>query len=138
MHSESRATIARTPRDHVAVAKRSKPIAGADGRSAPARRLRDIEAEFAAPFAGVAALEPATRLRVQSAAALTLRLEQVRADMANGAAGVTDEDLIRLTNAVARAAAVLDRLATSASNARTKTPSLADYLSAKAMAEAVA
>ncbi len=44
-------------------------------------------------------------------AALSLRLEQVRGSMASGAAGATDEDLIRQTNAVSRAVSTLDRIA---------------------------
>ena len=130
------AITATTPRDQAAITKRSKPIAGADGRSAPARRLRVIEAEFAAPFGGVGTLEPALRLRVQSAATLSLRLEQVRTAMAQGVAGTSDEDLIRLTNAVSRAVAVLDRLTRAVSG--TRTPSLAEYLASKTRAEATA
>jgi hypothetical protein len=56
--------------------------------------------------------------------------------MAQGVAGTSDEDLIRLTNAVSRAVAVLDRLTRAVSGART--PSLAEYLASKTRAEATA
>jgi hypothetical protein len=133
MPSDAAAITAESPRDGAPVAKRSKRFAGVDGRSAGARRLKDLEAELAAPLGGLPALAPAERLSVQSAALLTRRLEQLRSAMADGDLGASDEDLIRVANALARAVVALDRLA-AARKAKVRAPSLADVLRAEAAA----
>lgn len=82
----------------------------ADGRSREARLLRDRERDLAEPLGGLDGLTTSERSHVATAAVLSVRLERVRSGLAAGAAGITDEDLVRLANGLARALAVLDRL----------------------------
>jgi len=134
MTSNAAATANRSPRIRSAVTNGSKRLADVDGRGRDARRLRDLEHDFAAPLGGLATLAAPARLRVQSAAALALRLEQARGGLARGDAVMGDEDLIRLANAVGLELAALERLAV---KAKPPAPSLADYLASK-RAEAAA
>ena len=117
--------------------KRLKPAW--DGRTRAARLLKQTEANLAAPLGAVAALSPAERLSVRNAAALSVRLEAVRSGLANGMAGITDEDLLRLSNGLSRALATLDRLAAARRKAATPPSPLRAYLEGRARrAEAVA
>jgi len=77
-----------------------------DGRSASARRFRDLIAGFAAPYGGEAALTVGEQALVRNAAALTLKLEQMQADAAAGRP-VDSEQLTRLANSAARTLASL-------------------------------
>jgi len=78
----------------------------ADGRSASARRFRDLIAGFAAPYGGQAALTVAEQALIRNAASLTLKLEQLQADAAAGRP-VDSEQLTRLANSAARTLASL-------------------------------
>jgi hypothetical protein len=82
-----------------AVTNGSKLLAGVDGRSAGARRFRDliraIEAEAAAP------IREAKRGLIRQAAALTLRTEQLQAAIVRGE-NVDGDHLIRIAGTVRR------------------------------------
>jgi GAF domain-containing protein len=132
MAADTAAITAESPREAAPSAKRIKRFAGVDGRSAPARRLRDIEAQLAEPLGGVASLTPVERGRVQAAAALSVRLEAVRSALAAGDCVASDEDLTRLANTLSRALAQLERLVAAKRRASNPASSLADYLASKA------
>lgn len=135
MPAEPSDPAARSPATRAAVSNGSRRFSAADGRSAGARLIRDREHELAESLGGLAGLTPADRLRVQSAALLSCRLEELRSASARGDAATTDEDLVRIGNAVARALAALERLAT-ARRAKPAGSALAAYLDAKAEATA--
>ena len=78
----------------------------ADGRSAHARRFRDLIAGFAAPYGGAAALTVAELALIRNAASLTQQLEQLQADAAAGRP-VDSEQLTRLSNSAQRTLASL-------------------------------
>jgi hypothetical protein len=81
---------------------------GTDGRSAEARRFKDLVVSFAAPFGGEAALSEAERALVRNAAALTLRCEALQANVVAGRV-VDNEEMTRLANSSARVLAALGR-----------------------------
>ena len=85
-------------------------FSGADGRSAGARLLRDMEAALAAPLGGWSTLTSTERLFVTSAAVLSVRLDQLRNQLANGGP-VDDEQATRLAHALRKELAALDHLA---------------------------
>lgn len=66
---------------------------------------------MAAPLGGMDGLAVANRAKVEAAALLSVRLEEVRSGLARGEPGITDEDLVRLTNGLGRSMAALDKLA---------------------------
>jgi hypothetical protein len=70
-----------------------------DGRSALARRQRDLQRAYAAELGGT--LTTAQMARVAQVAALQVRAEQLQAAIANGDP-IRDEDLVRVTNALRR------------------------------------
>jgi hypothetical protein len=89
------------------VSTRSKLCRGVDGRSATARRFRDLAADFAADLGGT--LTTAEIALVRQAALVTLRSEAMLADTLNGATVATD-DMVRATNATVRVMAALGAL----------------------------
>jgi hypothetical protein len=105
-------------------------LEGIDGRSAEARRLRDLCQAYASPFGGLAALGPGEAALVRELAAQTVLSEQKASAIARGE-NVNLEDAVRIANTLQRLLARLDRR----SKALTpKGPSLASYLGAKASA----
>lgn len=112
MPADALAEAERSPLSRSAVTNGTRRFGAADGRSRNARRLRDLEHDLAAPLGALATLAPSERMRVQSAAALSLRLEDVRSGLARGSRDVSDEDLVRLSNGLARELSAIDRLAT--------------------------
>ncbi|MEZ0020066.1 hypothetical protein [Sinorhizobium fredii] len=70
-----------------------------DGRSALARRQRDLQHAYAEDLGND--LTAAQRVRVAQVAALTVRAEMLQAAIANGEP-VVDEDLVRVSNALRR------------------------------------
>jgi hypothetical protein len=79
----------------------AKMIAGVDGRSAEARRYRDIAMSFADDLGGPAALTEAQRALVFQAAALVVQSEMLNGAMIRGEA-VDVEQQTRVANALAR------------------------------------
>ena len=71
-----------------------------DGRTAAARRYRDLVRAYTDELGGnLSALQG---IRVDHAAALTVRLEQLHTAIAAGGQDVSDEDLVRVSNALRR------------------------------------
>ncbi|HEY2707554.1 MAG TPA: hypothetical protein VGI95_05825 [Caulobacteraceae bacterium] len=91
--------------------RKPKRFAAADGRRSDALRLRNQEIALAEALGGLAGLSPPELLRVRNAAALSVRLEQVRSALARGDLAVSDQDLVRLSNVLSRELSALDRLA---------------------------
>jgi hypothetical protein len=79
----------------------AKMIAGVDGRSAEARRYRDLAMSFADDIGGAAGLTEAQRALVRSAAALTVQSEKLQAAMIRGE-DVSDEQMTRVANSLSR------------------------------------
>jgi hypothetical protein len=76
------------------------PDAEADGRTRVAKRFKALIAAFAEDL-GSGQLSHADQALVRQAAAMVVRAEQTQAAMLMGKT-ITDEDLVRLTNAAAR------------------------------------
>jgi hypothetical protein len=86
----------------------SKLLTGIDGRSATARRFRDLIADYAREHGGNAALSTAELGMVRQAAAITLRAEQLQAAIVRGEPVLADE-LIRLSSEARRILSSLRR-----------------------------
>jgi hypothetical protein len=108
------------------VANGSALIAGIDGRSAGARRLRDVIGDLTADLGGD--LGEAERLQVRTVAGLIVHAERLMADMLNGKP-VDSEALTRASNSAARLLTALRAKRTPRGSAM---PSLAVYLASKA------
>lgn len=102
-----------------------------DGRSAEARRFRDLHRAFIAEAGGEAVVSEAERSLCRQAAALTLRSERLQAQIVRGEA-VDDEQIVRLANAASRALSAIRRRRGKPRAA----PSVSDYLADKASREA--
>jgi hypothetical protein len=119
-----------SPAQRSRVTNGKRLLEGIDGRSAEARRLRDLCQAYASPFGGLAALGPGDAALVRELAAQTVLSEQKASAIARGE-NVNLEDAVRIANTLQRLLARLDRR----SKALTpKGPSLASYLGAKASA----
>lgn len=84
----------------------SQLLAGIDGRSAPARRYRDLCLSLADDLGGAATLTEAQSALVRQAAAMIVQSERLQADVIRGET-VDCEQLTRLANAATR---ILSRL----------------------------
>ena len=122
-HDEERPANVRT-----ALTNGKRAFLAGDGRSRGGRLLTDRERAFAAPLGGMAALSLSDRTRVQAAALLSVRLEMARSDLAAGTGTVSDEDVVRLCNGLARELAGLEAMERQRANPAT--PSLAELLAA--------
>jgi hypothetical protein len=85
-----------------------KPFDGVDGRSANARRFRDLIDAFSRDLGGMSQLSEADRSLVRQAATLTVRSEQLQAAIVRGEP-VDPDELIRLTNTARRTLAGIRR-----------------------------
>jgi hypothetical protein len=93
------------------VANRTRLIAGVDGRSATARRYRDLIREytdFVREHGGGLDLSPAELGMIRQAAAITLRAEQLQASVVLDQPVLTDE-LVRLSSEARRILSSLRR-----------------------------
>jgi hypothetical protein len=99
--AEGSAIGARSSRQRSRVSNGSKLVAGVDGRSAEARRLRDLLISFADDCGGAASLTQAQRVLIDRAADLTMRAEKLQAAMLRGE-DISDEQLTRISNALSR------------------------------------
>jgi hypothetical protein len=99
-------------------------LPGVDGRSAGARRFRDLTKAFAAELGGLATLSEPERALVRQAAGLTLQTERLQVAIAKGDK-VDPDELIRLSSEARRALNGIRR------RERPKPPSLSDYLAGK-------
>jgi hypothetical protein len=83
-------------------------LAGIDGRSAEARRYRDLCLSFADDLGGAAGLTESQRALVRQAAALTVQSEKLQGAMLRGEA-IDDEQMTRVANSLSRTLARLGR-----------------------------
>ena len=104
-YQSKRVKAAAAPRTRSMVTNRTRLIAGVDGRSATARRFRDLIADYTRECGGKD-LSPAEAWLVRQAAAMTLRAEQLQAAIVLGQPVLADE-LIRLSSEARR---ILSRL----------------------------
>jgi hypothetical protein len=100
-----------------------------DGRSSGARRYRAIVAAFTAEIGGN--LTEAEQGLVNQAATLTLRAEQLAADVINGTP-VDDDQLIRISGTAKR---LLGAISAKAVDRKPAAQTLAEYMASKARAE---
>ena len=84
----------------------SQLLAGIDGRTAPARRYRDLCQSLADDLGGAASLTEAQRALVRQAAAMIVQSEKLQGEVLRGEI-VDCEQLTRLANAATR---ILSRL----------------------------
>ncbi len=75
---------------------------GVDKRTATGRRYRDLISEFSREVAGGEQLTQAEMVLVRQAAAITIRMEILQVEIVNGSSATADEDLVRLSNSLAR------------------------------------
>jgi len=122
---ESQAIADRPSRLRSRVTNGSKMVAGLDGRSAEARRYRDLAMSFTDDLGGAGKLTEAQRTLIAQAATLQVQAERVQAAVLKGEL-VDVEQLTRLANASMR---ILSRLGIKRER-RDTTPSLAEYLAA--------
>src|SRR5215210_4031854 len=99
MHADAARIASRSPTSRSAVSNLTRFLDGVDGRSAGARRFRDLIADFAEPFGGLETLAESERVLVKQAAALALRAESMQ--IINGEAG-DHNALIRLSSEARR------------------------------------
>lgn len=91
-----------------AVTNGTRLLAGVDGRSAIARRYRDLYLAFADELGGLAALSAADLTLVRATTACALRAEHLQAEIVRGAA-IDSNELVRLNNSLARSITALRR-----------------------------
>jgi hypothetical protein len=124
---EDRADVAsRAPTVRSKITNGSKMMAGVDGRSAEARRYRDLCMSFADDLGGASVLTEAQRALVFQAAALVVKSESMNGAMIRGE-DVNVEQQTRVANALGR---TLNRLGIKKREAKSVT--LDDYLAARA------
>lgn len=124
--SAPRTTNAKAPpTTRSAVSNGSRMLAGVDGRSAAARRYKDLRESFAEGKGGFANLGEADKMLCSQAAGLSLRVETLNAALVRGEP-VDEEELVRVTNALVR---LTDKLRAIEGAARPE--GLADYLAGR-------
>jgi hypothetical protein len=124
-HARKRFT-SRSTTNRSAVTNGSKLLVGVDGRSPSARRFRDLIQLYEAEIGGN--LTEVERGLVRQAAALTMRAEQLQADIVNGKP-VDGDQLIRVTSTAKR---ILGAISARAARNKPAAPSLASFLAARA------
>jgi hypothetical protein len=91
----------RSPTNRAKITNGSRLLPGTDGRSASARRYRDLIADFGRDLGAFESLSTAELAMVRQAAALVVKVEQLQVGIVNGDVIDTDE-LVRLMNASTR------------------------------------
>jgi hypothetical protein len=131
MHALLRQVTAQSKTNRSAVSNRSRLLPGVDGRSANARRFRDICAAYETEAGGnVSEVE---RDLIRQAAGLTLRAEQLQGAIVRGEA-VDNDELIRLSSTAKR---LLEAIrAKAAKNKPTGAAALQEYVARKAAEKA--
>lgn len=119
------ANIGRQPTQRSAVTNGSKVLAGVNGRTALARRYRDLVEALTEELGGD--LGESDRLQVRNAATLQLHAEDLTARMVRGEA-VDPEAISRASNGATRALAALRRRKAARKPAK---PALAEYLAGR-------
>jgi hypothetical protein len=129
--SADRSDVAsRAPTTRSRITNGKQMLAGIDGRSAEARRYRDLAMSFADDLGGAAVLTEAQRALVFQAAALSVQSEKLQAAMIRGE-DVSDEQMTRVANSLSRLVGKLEKVGL---RRRSKAPafSVADFLELKA------
>lgn len=103
-------------------------LEGIDGRSAPARRFRDLVRSYSRDLGGVEGLTPAELTLVRQAAALTMRAEELQGAIVRGET-IDPDELIRIASASRRTFAGIRKRAP-------KMKTLSEHLAAKRRAVA--
>jgi hypothetical protein len=122
---ESQSNTARSSRLRSRVTNGSKLVVGLDGRSAEARRYRDLVIGYADDLGGADRITEAQRALIGQVATLQIQSERVQAAVLRGEQ-VNLEQLTRLANASTR---ILSRLGLKRERSDA-TPDLAAYLAA--------
>src|SRR3984957_14686654 len=122
MSARSKPVVAPSKRTRAAVSNRSKTHQNVDERSAGARRFRDLVAAYSADLGD--SLSEADLAMVRTAAALTLKSEQMQAQLAAGE-NVDSDALIRLAGTTRRS---LAGISAKAADRKPGALSLAEYL----------
>lgn len=125
-HHRSAVVSQSYPRARAAVSNGRHLLPGIDGRSAPARRYRDLVTDLAGDLGGAEALSAAEAAMVRQAAALIVRGELIQARIVNGET-VDDEEATRVANAAAR---ILNALRVKRRK-REAVPSLAQHIATR-------
>ena len=102
-------------------------VVGLDGRSAEARRYRDLAMSYSDDLGGADKLTEAQRTLIMQAATLQVQAERVQASVLRGE-DVNSEQLTRLSNSTIR---ILSQLGIKRQKPDA-TPTLSEYLAAKA------
>jgi hypothetical protein len=93
--------VSRPSTTRSAISNGSRILEGVDGRSASARRFKDLVENFSRDLGGVDRLSEAEQSLIRQAASLTMRGEQLQAAIVRGEA-VDPDELIRLSNTARR------------------------------------
>lgn len=99
--SDSNIVVERSPRLRSRVTNGSSLLAGIDGRTASARRYRDLCQSFADDLGGAASLTTAQSALVRQAAAMIVQSETLQSAVVRGEL-VDSEQLVRLCNSATR------------------------------------
>jgi hypothetical protein len=99
--AEWSAIVARAPSARSAITNDPLRLRGVDGRSATARRYRDLCMEYADTLGGAAVLGPAVQAMIRQAAAITIQMELLQAKIVAGE-DVDLEQLTRVSNVLTR------------------------------------
>lgn len=115
-----------------AVSNGSRLVQGVDGRSAPARRFRDLVCQFTEELGGDAIMSEPMRAMVRQAAAVAIEAERMQAAILREEAVDADE-LVRISHVLQR---LMNGLKAKAKTARAgqRTQLVTDYLRNKAAA----
>lgn len=109
MQHEASTIAARSTTNRSKISNGTRLLAGVDGRSATARRFRDLLADLGRDYlGGTNQLSTAEQGLLRNAALLTLRCEQLQAQVVLGQT-VSADELIRLSSEARRALASLRR-----------------------------
>lgn len=119
------ANVSRLSTVRSAITNGNQVLANVDGRSAAARRYRDLCMSLGDDLGGAATLTEAQTALVRQAAAMIVQSERLQAEILRGEA-VDSEQLVRLANAATR---ILSRLGIKRQPRTTQT--LAQYVAAR-------
>ncbi|MBC6714698.1 hypothetical protein H9Q09_00670 [Aurantimonas sp. DM33-3] len=107
-----------------AVSNGTRLLSGVDGRSASARRFRDLVRSLSDELGGEASLTEPQRAMVRHAAGVMIQAERMQSAIVRGET-IDAEQLVRLSNTLAR---MMKDIGVKAQAAKPKAPDLASYL----------
>jgi hypothetical protein len=118
--------IRKSTQNRSAITNGSRLLEGIDGRSPLARRFRDLIKAYEAETGGN--LTEVERGLIKQGAALTIRAEQLQADIVNGKP-VDSDALIRLSSTAKR---ILGAISAKAAKRKPAAPTLQDHIARRA------